>query len=114
MLEKLRQLHQLLSAFEATGVSRPDRVAAARLASDFANRTVVQLSGDQKVQYEACALAAGRRLASDVEFLRRYAKWSQYAVVRDFCEAELDPRTSLFGGSTAKPLMPGEAPAPRI
>ncbi len=93
-LSVIETLQQALAAFDQA--SPANQKAAATLAAKFAKRIEVQTSGDQTTQYQACAIAAGRRLPSDIEFLKTYAEYSQYTSVREMCRQEIDPATSLF------------------
>lgn len=105
----IQNLETALAAFDRA--SPAEQRAAADLAKKFATRVKVQTSGDQQTQYEACAIAAGRRLPSDIDFLKAYAEHSQYAVVRDMCREELDVKTSLY--NTNRKLAAPEGSAVR-
>lgn len=103
----IQKLEAALAAFDKA--SPAEQRTAADLAKKFATRVKVQTSGDQQTQYEACAIAAGRRLPSDIDFLKAYAEHSQYAVVRDMCRDELDSRTALFGVTRRGTMPEGSA-----
>lgn len=106
-LTLLQELHSVLDKFQSA--SPATKAAAADLTERFTKRIQINLLSKEE-QYRLLAQSASARTPQCLQNLEDLKTYSIHESIRTAAAEELDPRTSLFGG-TAKRQMAGESTA---